>query len=106
MSAQPETNSKVPALVKLTVMLGALAGTTAAVIQNREKILEAAEYYLQKGADFCRELQQEKPIYATEVEDAGFARSLGARHHDTDDEMTTPDPLDGEDDDATDYDLD
>ncbi|CAN3371204.1 hypothetical protein DICA4_F35410 [Diutina catenulata] len=98
------TNSQVPASVKVALLLGTVAGTTVAIINNRERLLETAEYYLQKGVDYCHQKldeEKEKMMYASEVEDHGFSSAVD-RFEDEDD-ATTPEGSDWETDE---FDLD
>lgn len=104
-----KANESVPALVKVAMMVGAVAGTSLAVYNNRDRILETAEQLLELGAQYCREKleesrQQRMAAVPMEVSDEFHAadekdvkaRTLATDYYDDFDEPSTPDPLDAE----------
>lgn len=104
-----KANESVPALVKVAMMVGAVAGTSLAVYNNRDRILETAEQLLELGAQYCREKleesrQQRMAAVPMEVSDEFHAadekdvkaRTLATDYDDDFDEPSTPDPLDAE----------
>lgn len=59
--------------MKAAVTIGALAGGTIAIVNNKQKLLELSESLFQKGADFCRErLEEEKMKFSTNLEDGAL----------------------------------
>lgn len=91
--------------------MGALTGATVAVVNNREKIIDAAEHLFQQGASFCQskidDFQNANHRFAHKIQDGFYAdyedassemprgRSTGV---DSDfDEPTTPEGSDIED---------
>ncbi|EAZ62835.2 predicted protein [Scheffersomyces stipitis CBS 6054] len=100
----------VPLSVKIAMTVGAVTGAAIAIANNKEKVLETAEFVFQMGADFCRAKLEEAKVanmhFADAYEDNEFAseapsaRSTGRSYsHETDDDSaTTPETSDFSDD--------
>lgn len=89
------------------MMVGAVAGTSLAVYNNRDRLLETAELLLELGAQYCREKLEESrkqrmavPVSVAASDDGDNdntrAWTLGRDYYDDYDEASTPDPLDAE----------
>lgn len=83
----------VPFSIKAAVTLGAIAGATVAVVQNREFLLEKLAEILEYGAKKCRKrLEEHNKIYACNYKDGEFAEY----EYKSSTEASTPDTTDTE----------